>query len=386
MKKTVCVLFMTLLFLFSACGTGGSPAVPPAVPPTSPPAGEGSTDVILPPKTINFEKESPYIYDVPSGILVQYDLEGRRAEIACPEPFCSHGKDCPVTGITSLAVAVDFLYFIKGMGDIYCYDLVKNKVVPVFTATTVAPLLTPAGRYLYFSASSRGKDETGDTARQSWHFYRYNAETNATERLTDTPLAVCPTISGVKNERLYFSENGTVYSTNLRYQDRKEGKDYGSAEEYSIAVENRIGGMAFIKIDKKTGAARVIAEGMDSLRSVYLGDPVDLDRGYRCYGWLYMTKEIKGSDIPRKKLVYIDAEDFSSRILWEEEAPIYLTSAWQEGHNSLCSGGYTGIRVQKKEGDTVTSGLLVVNPHKNEVFTILCEETEKAVSYAGGAK
>lgn len=391
MKKyiSLAILLIMLLLLCPACGVQNEQTTPPedtkASVTTAPAeettgtAGDG-IDYILPPKNISYELDSPYVYDAPSGVLLRFDIKRKRAMIACPDPLCDHGEKCPVNGIYNIAVAKDYIYFRKSFTDIYCYRLAENKVKNIFrTNGMLSTQFVPIGNRMYFSSCEYEIDKTnGSISRQIWNFYRYDAELDKTEKLSKEPIPSELVVSSAKNGRLYFEENGKYFSTNMDFEDRREGRDIQSADNFSLDVEFKEG-MNLIKVDKETGSRDVIARRISSLRAAYLGDPTNNDDGYLCYGWLYIAEELneKNEPIPLNQLNFIDKETFSSKVIWEGEAPLHLVSAWQEGKNSLCSGGYIGLRVQHLADGMITNGLLVVNPVKNEAFVILCEQTRR---------
>ena len=79
--------------------------------------------------------EERFIYSYRNyGTLIRYDIIDKKATIACPDPLCEHGKDCPVTNIFTAYVSKDYIMYGKlengllGGYTIYCYDLINGIV------------------------------------------------------------------------------------------------------------------------------------------------------------------------------------------------------------------------------------------------------------------
>lgn len=384
------LIFTMLVLVLASCETGNGQITLPENTDTSATTApaEGTTgpiedgiDYIKPPKKISYELESPYVYDAPSGILLRFDIKRKRATIACPDPLCDHGDKCPVNGIADVAVAKDYIYFRKGMTDLYCYRLAENKVERIFRTNGRLDMnFYPVGNRMYFSSCEYEINKTnGSISRQIWNFYRYDAETNQTEKLSKEPIVSSIRVLNSKNGRLHLEENGKQYSTDMNFENRSEEWNVKSSENFTLSVDYAAEGMTLSKTDLSTGESKVIASGMVSMRGTYLGDSMNLDEGHLIYGWLYTEGELneKGELIQLNRLYYIDKETFSSTLLWEGKEPLRISSIWQEGANTLSSGGYVGLRVQHLEDDMITNGLLIVNPMKNEAFVILCEQTRR---------
>ena len=119
MKKLFAVglLFALLSMLFASCGDIPQETTTPNQETTE------KSDTSIP-----AADEPRYLYDANWTHLIRYDLKTGRSAIACPDPLCEHGENCPVKGINSsrFYVTENYLFWAtSGSRDnsVLCYDL-----------------------------------------------------------------------------------------------------------------------------------------------------------------------------------------------------------------------------------------------------------------------
>ena len=67
------------------------------------------------PKPSDFVNER-FIYRMDNGTLKRYDLVNKTISVACPDPLCEHGDDCPVTNISGYTVTDKYVFLERGFG------------------------------------------------------------------------------------------------------------------------------------------------------------------------------------------------------------------------------------------------------------------------------
>ena len=57
-----------------------------------------------------------FIFQLDNNVLKRYDLVSRTVSVACPDPLCEHGDECPVTNISGYTVTDKYVFLERGFG------------------------------------------------------------------------------------------------------------------------------------------------------------------------------------------------------------------------------------------------------------------------------
>lgn len=223
MKKLFAVglLFALLSMLFASCGDIPQETTTPNQETTE------KSDTSIP-----AADEPRYLYDANWTHLIRYDLKTGRSAIACPDPLCEHGENCPVKGINSsrFYVTENYLFWAtSGSRDnsVLCYDLKANKITVIYETDAQTNGFFLHGDSLLFFGSQYEYDENKIPIGLIWHLYRYDPQAQTLLRLTEEPLPKSYGIAQKDEDQIIWydklgRDNTLFFSTDYDFQNHKD--------------------------------------------------------------------------------------------------------------------------------------------------------------------
>ncbi|MBQ8324795.1 MAG: hypothetical protein IJX82_06585 [Clostridia bacterium] len=295
--------------------------------------------------------DDPYLYTQIGGVLHRISPYSASVTPVCPDPLCKHEDEtCPLYGVENIQFAGQYLYYLKmsrnwdGTSALCRFDL-KNGTFRELYRPEAGTLSNFYAGEDYVFLNLCGVDEEW---RNYYHILRFDLAGGEAVQLTKEPLQESQTPLRIENGRVYWSGDGH-YSTDLEYQDRKDGdrgyspnvtrKDHVyELESSEIKGEEGYKQMCFrvVRVDVKTGERVTVTEDAASA-------PI-----------LYEDRVIYGK---LEKLRYLGK-------VYDEE-----TDSWKEQYDKyggklyICNSDGTGERVLCDLGDapyafTVSHGIL----------------------------
>ena len=364
----------------------------------------GNTDYDRP-KPSDFVNER-FIYRMDNGTLKRYDLVNKTISVACPDPLCEHGDDCPVTNISGYTVTDKYVFLERGFGGkrsmmLSVYDIEKNTIEPLVEGTQIGYVYM-AEEYAFFSIGRFVYDDNGDVNKEVYDVYRYDTLNKKLEKISDEPIAGQLKIVKYENGKIYWQEVGVniafdYYITDFDYKNREEWgtlkyKEYcnikNSVNGYSLEMDfvrpdNSLGsGRRVYFVNSETNDIKVLAE------CVYGARWADLDnRNAIIYQPAkFVPEEINGAEKLvlkiENKIVHVNAYDFSDVKEWSlpEGISVDVNGMTGEQYNV---GNYIGFGAtfsyRENEKEYYSHGLFIINTKSGESFAINDESTRREV-------
>ena len=207
MKKRVLLLVLILsIFCSCFCACGDTP-------------DDGDNDSVC------------YMYELTADhVLKRFDLVTRKTTVACPDPLCEHGENCPVNGISYLEYTSEQrIYFSKAWDtQLYCYDIDTGTIELIFTAEgQISHRLKAVDGVIYFSASTYQRDTNGTLKKEVWDVYAYFQDTRQVQKQNETSFADAPILVRVsqtqeQQTKLAWKMADTYFETDMQFQNRQE--------------------------------------------------------------------------------------------------------------------------------------------------------------------
>lgn len=174
------------------------------------------------PPIIDDAGEERFLYAATwGGRIIRYDVIDRRASVACPDPQCKHGEDCPVTLVERLTVSDDYLLYVHGelAGDVYCYNLRLGTIDKIISVAQASALYL-INKTVYFSASQYEYNDDGSIRGEVWNVYKYDIDSKQLTRLNDEALAASVSVERHTEDTIIWkSMDKTRFSSDYDFKN-----------------------------------------------------------------------------------------------------------------------------------------------------------------------
>lgn len=375
MKKTISMifLFMTIISVFSSCG------------------GDSN---------INFVNDR-CIYRTDSFTLYCYDLVNKTCMIACPDPLCEHGNDCPVTNLDETTITDRYIFLRKGFDGrsvtMSVYDLATNKINEIASGVQ-SNAVSMAGEYAFFTMSHYEYSEDGELEKEVFNLYRYDTRTGEVKAFTETPVNGSVTVLHYDNERIvWYGLRDGYFSSDYDFNDITEA-DRTSA----VAAINTVDGCLYenSSVTDEYGRKNIMKKTNLETGEIYtFFDEADSFRWANKEtksGILYRPSEIVLVEIDGEEkyvrrgintIVYVNTKDPSKIFEFKLPENIVTATVSSEFGNRWYLNDYTSTSVSvysyDEEGNKYsTTAMFVINCETGESFVIENEDTTSLVQKA----
>ncbi len=182
---------------------------------------------------IEEEYDDKYIYlNRKWGDVITYckiNTETGATTPVCPDPLCSHdGVECVFYGMGgSPQFCGKYIFYLSGQSDslfggntsVSRFDLESGKCKIIFECGegVMEPNINAEGQYVQFGTSLY---EDGET---KYGLYLYDRASEKVRLMNEEVLYEMPSLSAVKDGRLYWRQDSGYFSTDLDFKDRIEG-------------------------------------------------------------------------------------------------------------------------------------------------------------------
>ncbi len=327
----------------------------------------------------DYGMDSPYIFHIITTEtaklqLIQYDLVNKTASVVCFDAECDHTR-CPATSVERLKVTDDYVYW-NSQNSIYVYDIKKQEIRKIFSVEHQSYYVDVVAGRAYFCSSYK---ETGE---ELWHLYRYDPETDDIKRLTDAPLADICRYEWDQNGRITWeiAATGERFSTDLDFQNRGEAEEFENPIPYEYDLQ-----MPYAKPYTLKRRSKPNSEWEEICKDTYCFRMLYLQ--YHVIGYLYVPTQYSNGYTSMNQIMFVDGKDpTKTKILWDGTNQTEFTlsdSGLSERGQTSSSGVYETFQIVYHFEDEngvqyVTQGLLVLNWHTGESFTIKADVTKRS--------
>ena len=290
------------------------------------------------------------------GELIRYDVIDKKAVIACPDPLCEHGSDCPVTRIFASYIGDNYVMYgrldngLLGGNTIYCYDLKAGNITKVLDCTQFQQI-TLIDDVAYFSAAHIEYDEDNTPTASVWDAYRYVMSEHQLIKLNETSFANPLVVEGYTDTQLtwrfYGRSDVQYFTTDYDFQDQTPLEDYDNTRigNYSYDIipvyEEEVGSTWTIRrTEITTGASEELVTRIESYRLDNINDPK---------GIVYNTCQNDDG----RSVFYLSLSDLSTRVIGTIPEGYTLTGdeLYPNTGTALYANGYVGIYVMAEDAE-----------------------------------
>ena len=300
--------------------------------------------------------EERFIYSYRNyGTLIRYDIIDKKATIACPDPLCEHGKDCPVTNIFTAYVSKDYIMYGKlengllGGYTIYCYDLTNGVVSKVLECPRYQDIVFIKDA-AYFSASRVEYNEDGSPDGEVWDVYRYTMASQDLAKLNAESLVSEVLVDHYSEDQIVWWDihefsGSSYFSTDYDFQNLTPANGDSIIGDYTYHFAYHYGEDGSLKHDitrteMSTGTIENVVTGGASYRL----DNIDNPKGV-----VYNTYENDDG----RTIYYKSLSDLNEKVLCRipDEYALSGDEVYPNAGTTLYAGGYIGIYVYPKDAD-----------------------------------
>ena len=289
------------------------------------------------------------------GTLIRYDIIDKKATIACPDPLCEHGKDCPVTNIFTAYVSKDYIMYGKlengllGGYTIYCYDLTNGVVSKVLECPRYQDIVFIKDA-AYFSASRVEYNADGSPDGEVWDVYRYTMASQDLAKLNTESLVSEVSVNRYTDDQIVWWDihefsGSSYFSTDYDFQNLTPANGDSIIGDYTYHFAYHYGEDGSLKHDitrtvMSTGTTENVVTGGASYRL----DNIDNPKGV-----VYNTYENDDG----RTIYYKSLSDLNEKVLCRipDEYALSGDEVYPNAGTALYAGGYIGIYVYPKDAD-----------------------------------
>lgn len=175
--------------------------------------------------------------------LLRYDVENRRASVACPDPLCTHQKidhgdisydpnECLAVDVSLFTCAGDRAYLIKEIYDetipaylcrLYVYDPAKNSITLIHESDNSIYYAVEHYGTVYYSADTYENNENGDPEFRKIGVYAYSLGTGEVVTLSYGELDELVYAYDLESDGIVWRTMGGLYfKTDYGFDSRRE--------------------------------------------------------------------------------------------------------------------------------------------------------------------
>lgn len=308
------------------------------------------------------------------GRLICYDLIDKKASVACPDPLCEHGADCPVSEIQWYYISGDNIAFIKyGSGqssntanELFLYDLKAGNIELVKSSPNIG-MATIAKHFIYFSSTYMEYDENGKPVGNIWEIFRYDINTKELKKLNSESIADRHYVYYFTDELLYWTDDNIYYTTNYDYENNKNVDPVIKKGDTVITLETDFSDpystFSWIVGRKlSNGETETVVSGVYSF-----GD----DNPEEPKGMIFNSYHHNNGNT----IFYMDYNTFEIRKLCDLPEGIAAFDLYTEQGSKRCLGNYVGIYVNAdgisyEEAALTSESIMFIDINTGEYFVL----------------